>query len=356
MKTVRWMVQELSWTPVVLLLGFLLGAVQATAQEEVRLDGGSVSVYNLAGEVEIVRGSGSQVQVQVMRGGADGDRIALETIQVDGREALVLRYPDDRIVYPEIGRNSRTQLRVRGDGTFGDGSWGRGDRVDIRGSGRGMEAWADLRISMPAGSDLRVYQAVGQAEVTGVDGTLLVDTGSGGVRARSSSGELDIDTGSGSIWVEEFMGDLNVDTGSGEVEISAVEGRDILVDTGSGSIRADGITARELEVDTGSGSVTLTRVSAPDVMVDTGTGEVEVELMEDVDRLEVDTGSGEVVIRMPPGVGAEVEVDTGSGDIDVDIELEVREVRRSYLRGIIGDGRGRIRIDTGSGGIRLIGG
>ena len=83
---------------------------------------------------------------------------------------------------------------------------------------------------------------------------------------------------------------------------------------------------------------------------------VELELLEDVDELVVDTGSGAVIIRVPSGLGAEIEVDTGSGGIDVDIPLEVRQVKRNYLRGILGDGRGSIRVDTGSGAIRLIGG
>jgi hypothetical protein len=36
--------------------------------------------------------------------------------------------------------------------------------------------------------------------------------------------------------------------------------------------------------------------------------------------------------------------------------VEVREVKRNYMLGILGDGRGRIVVDTGSGGVRLIGG
>jgi hypothetical protein len=83
---------------------------------------------------------------------------------------------------------------------------------------------------------------------------------------------------------------------------------------------------------------------------------VEVELLDDVEDLMIDTGSGGVTVRVPANLGAEVEVDTGSGGIDVDVPLEVREVRRNYMRGILGDGQGTIVIDTGSGGVRLIGG
>ncbi len=338
-----------------LLAGVLLPA-NIGAQEEIRLSGQEVAVYNLAGRVDIVAGGGDEVVVQVMRGGDDGRELTLDVIRVDGREALVVRYPEGRVVYPEMGRGSRTQVRIRDDGTFG-GSAGRGGQeVDIRGSGRGLEAWADLRISLPSGKDMAVFLAAGETEAEGVEADLFIDTGSGAVSARNLTGNLEVDTGSGQVVVEGIRGNLRVDTGSGGVEISGVEGDLVTVDTGSGGVRARGVTASGIEVDTGSGDVTLAGVSAPGVFVDTGSGRVEVGLLQDVDELVVDTGSGSVLIRLPEGIGAEIEAETGSGGIEVDIPLEIRKVERNHIQGVLGDGRGRISIDTGSGGIRLVGG
>ena len=48
-----------------------LMAAPVTGQEVERLSGGDVAVYNLAGHVEVVRGSGSDVVVRIDRGGAD---------------------------------------------------------------------------------------------------------------------------------------------------------------------------------------------------------------------------------------------------------------------------------------------
>lgn len=349
------MLNDLRWSAAGLLLlalPALLGFPgRGGAQESFRLSGDEVGVYNLAGRVEVVGGSGSEVVVQVMPGGRDAQRLEMEVTRVDGREALVVRYPDDRIVYPEMGRGSRTQLRIRSDGTWGGGG---GDRVEIRGSGDGMEAWADLRITVPAGRDLAVYLAVGETEAEGVQGDLLIDTGSGDITARQITGDLNLDTGSGEVWVEGVRGDLLVDTGSGDVRLTDVQGGDVMVDTGSGEVEARDVGASAIEVDTGSGGITLSQVSAPEVSVDTGSGEVEVELLADIDDLVIDTGSGSVTVRVPEGIGAEIVVDTGSGGIEVDIPLEVREFERDHIRGTVGDGRGRIHIDTGSGEVRLI--
>ena len=57
---------------------------------------------------------------------------------------------------------------------------------------------------------------------------------------------------------------------------------------------------------------------------------------------------------MPPGLGAEYDVETGSGGIDIDVPHEALHIDRDHVRGRIGDGRGTIRIDTGSGGVRIL--
>ena len=340
-----------------LALAALAHPAPSWTQETHRLGSGETAVYNLAGTAEVVRGSGSDVVVEVLRGGGDSGRLEIDLREVDGREALVIRYPDDEIVYPELGRGSRTQLRILDDGTFYRGwSMNRGREVRISGSGGGMEAWADLRISVPAGGDFALYLATGRTDLQGVEGTVLVDTGSGSIHSRNSRGYLYLDTGSGEVAVEGHEGDLGVDTGSGSVELSEVRGAEVNVDTGSGSVRGGTIWADRFVVDTGSGEINLRRIASPTVVLDTGSGSVEVELTQDVDHLEIDTGSGSVTVRVPPSVGAEVEMDSGSGGIDLDLPFEAREVRRDYVRGTLGDGNGRIHIDTGSGRIRIIGG
>jgi lia operon protein LiaG len=329
----------------------VMGPTSVFGQEEHRVTGNNVAVYNLAGAVEIVPGSGSDVVVEITRGGSDARQLEIDVKEVEGREALVIRYPSDRIVYSEMGRNSTSSTRVRDDGTF---SRGRGSEVKISGSGNGLEAWADLRISVPRGHEFALFLVVGETNVRNVDGNILVDTGSGAVHATAGSGNLDIDTGSGAITVHGFEGELGVDTGSGAVELGDIQGGEVNVDTGSGSVVASGIGASSLGVDTGSGRIELSGIASPDVVLDTGSGSVEVELLEDVDRLEIDTGSGSVSVWVNETVGAQVEMDTGSGGIDLDIPLEVREAKRDYVRGILGDGVGTIHIDTGSGTIRLL--
>jgi hypothetical protein len=326
----------------------------AQAQEVERISGRSVAVYNLAGRVEVVRGSGPDIVVRIDRGGRDADELIVETGEIRGRETLRVVYPADEIVYPEMGRGSNTSLSVRDDGTFSDGYDGRGDRVRIRGRGDGLEAWADLVIEVPAGREVDVNLAVGEVAAEGVESDLSIDTGSGAVTALDILGSLEVDTGSGSVVVRGVEGDLYVDTGSGRVEASEVRGREIEIDTGSGSVRGHDLSADVIGVDTGSGGIELETVSATDVVLDTGSGSIDIELLTDIDRLDADTGSGSITVRAPAGLGATVDIETGSGGIDLDFPIEVRTIRRDEVRGTIGDGRGEINIDTGSGSVRLL--
>jgi lia operon protein LiaG len=330
-------------------------ASAASAQETQSLRGQDVAVYNLAGHVDVVRGSGSDVVVKIQRGGRDASKLRIETGDIDGRSTLRVVYPDDRIVYPDMGRGSNTSLRVRDDGTFsGSDHRGGGNRVEIRGSGSGLEAWADLVIQVPDGKSLSVYLAAGSSAARSVSADLRLDSGSGSVEASGVKGALNVDTGSGSVTVSGIQGSVRVDTGSGSVSIRDVSGDEVVLETGSGGVSGGGVSSSSLKVDTGSGSIELDGVKAPDVVLDTGSGSVQIALLTDVDRLDVDTGSGSVTIRAPQNLGAQVELETGSGSFDLDFPVQTRSVRRDYLRGTIGDGKGRIHIDTGSGSIRIL--
>ena len=333
-----------------LAVGLLL-ARPLVGQESHALSGERVAVYNLAGQVEVVPGSGSDVVVEVMRGGEDAASLDIEIGEVRGRQALRVVYPSDRVVYPEMGRGSNTTIRVRSDGTFFSGRGG--DRVRISGRGSGLEAYADLRITVPAGSDLAVYLAAGEADARDLEGNILFDTGSGSVQVTRVVGDVDVDTGSGAVFLSDIEGDVNADTGSGSIELENIRASRVNADTGSGRVEGENVSADEVVVDTGSGSIRIDGLRASDIMCDTGSGSVTLDLLTDVDRLDVDTGSGSVRITVPEDFGAEVELDTGSGGIDVDIEARIAEAKRDYFRGSVGDGDGLVVVDTGSGGISI---
>lgn len=335
-----------------------LVATRAHADERYTLDDTKIAIYNLAGTATFEPESGTKATVEVLRGGPDASKLTVGTGRVDDRASLRIIYPGTRIIYPEMGRGSSNTTRVRDDGTFGGrdlGSLRAGRSVKITGSGRGTQAHADLTLRIPTGTDVLLRLAAGEVHVTNVDGTLRIDTGSGEVTASETRGVLSIDTGSGSVRVDHAEGPVSIDTGSGSVDLAHVHGGPLMVDTGSGSVSATNINVPALSIDTGSGRVDAVDVSSKLVHIDTGSGGVNVMLTSIVDEMKVDSGSGLVEIQLPRETGAMLSLETGSGGIETDVPLT--QLRRDHgeLHGQMGNGRSRIAIETGSGGIRFAG-
>jgi hypothetical protein len=341
------------------LCSLLPAAAAAQETASYPLAGNEVGIYDLVGQVTVRGGSGSNVVVEVSRIGRDAGRLKVETGELRGRPTLRVLFPEDHIVYRSLGRGSNTKFSIRDDGTWGhdgDHHWrGREDRqITVRGDGDGLEAAADLRITIPVGKRVDVFVGVGRVDVSNVDGDLRVDAASADIASKATKGSLHLDTGSGDVRVDDADGALDIDTGSGDVALSGFRNGQLKIDTGSGTVTASNLEAHDLQIDTGSGDIRLDNVVTPRLELDTGSGSVRAELRSSPELVSVETGSGDVILRLPATASATVELDTGSGDLTVEFPLQLIKKSESNLRGKIGDGQGRITIETGSGDISLL--
>ena len=334
-----------------LLLLPLTAAPLAGQGNRYTVSGKDVAIYNLAGTMRIEAGTGSAVIVEVTRGGEDGSKLEVQTGPISGRETLRIIYPSDRIVYPALGRHSQSQLRVRDDGTF-EGHGGRD--VRISGDGSGLEAFADLRVLVPAGQRIAINLAAGPITASNVNGELSIDASSSNVEVSGTKGRLSIDVGSGDVKVTGAEGELSIDTGSGNVDLSGLRGGAVGIDTGSGDVTATTLGARTLKVDTGSGNVTLSGVTTEDADIETGSGDIRLDLEGALRSFHGETGSGDVTIRAPATLSAALDIETSSGEIESDFDVAVTRREEDHLVGRIGSGTGRISVDTGSGSVRLL--
>ncbi len=334
----------------------LILATPALAQqgETIQLTGRVAAVWNIAGTVTLEPGSGAAVAVTVLRGGRAGSSLRLERGEVRGADALRVVYPDDHIVYPAMGRGSRSEFGVGDDWTFTDGRGRAFRRMWISGDGSGAEAWADLRVAVPAGRTVQVHLAAGTMSARNVDGTIVLDGMSSDVAVSGGRGDYTVDVGSGRVVATDMRGTLRLDTGSGDVELRRIEADDLSVDTGSGAVRGSELRTPKLTVDTGSGDVALRVVTARTVKVDTGSGNVTVDLAADIDQLSVDTGSGDVTIHAPASLNARVDLESSNGHIETDFAVQARRTARDELHGTIGSGAGAVSVDAGSGDVRLL--
>lgn len=343
-------------------------------------------IANLAGRIELVRAQGSQVVVDATVHAAG--RNARETQELlagmkwvrgrdrKGREVWELSYPVDDyrgFHYPRPGRQSDIPwflefLEFAGSST----TEYRGERVHIYRERRSgvPTLYADLKIALPARGNVVVKNAIGPVRGNGpLEGTLVVDTGSGDVQMAAYSGDLTIDTGSGNVLVGAVTGETSIDTGSGNVTVRKLVGNG-LVDTGSGNVTVESISAGKLSVDTGSGNVVVRNGRAGRLLADTGSGNVHV-LGVEIEELQADTGSGDVVLRSSLQDARRVVAETGSGDVEIhagprasfdlrseqgsgDLEVgyadaNLRRSGRKVVGARRGNGRTVIQVETGSG-------
>lgn len=328
-------------------------ALKAQGAERHTLAGERVEIWNLAGRAVLEPGSGREVVVEVRRGGDDGERLTVEAR--GGR--LVVRYPSREIVYPD-GREWRGQMRlqVADDGTFGsDGDDWNDRNVTIRASGGGLEAYADLRIQVPEGQRLTLHVGLGEIDVSNVNGLLDLRTRASMITARDLKGELAARTGSGRIDISRAdLARLQASTGSGGMELVAVTTPELRASTGSGAIEGRDVRAERFEASTGSGGVRMESVTTSDLRASSGSGGVRLELTNTPRDATIRSGSGAVSLTLPSSASAELDLRTGSGGISTEFPVSMESVRRNELRGRIGSGaEGRIRVTTGSGGVRL---
>jgi hypothetical protein len=324
----------------------------AQTPERYTLSGDRVAIHNLAGVLSVEAGTGSQVVIEVTRGGAGAASLAVKTGQLGQEETLRIIYPDSRVVYPPLGRNSSTSLRVGDDGTLDhDRSGGR--KVTISGDGPGLDAHADLRVLLPPGRHAAFHLGSGRISIANVNGELRASTASGDVSAADYHGSLDVETGSGDVNVKDGDGSLAIETGSGDVTLSRIRGDELRVETGSGDVAADDVSTGRMSWEAGSGDLTLTG-GAGTVRAETGSGDVKLDLSGALARLDLEAGTGDVSVKLPAQFAGDLRIETGGGD-DLEIGFPVQLVRKgdSEFHARIGDGNGEIRIGTGSGKVTL---
>lgn len=359
------------------------------------LTGDAVAVHSLVGEVRVVPATGPNAEAAVVRRGPDAAELRVDIVRHDGWEALQVSYPDNRIVYPPLGRTRIEwdwSLFGGDDDVFRDLAPSLFGRITISGDGPGVEAHADITVHLPPGKRLSVHLAAGNVELENVEGDLRVRARAATVNSRDTRGPLHIEARSGSVRVAGATGDVDVTTRSGSIEASTLRGNELQlrsrsgsiqaaglefgrasihsrsgshrlddargerleVSARSGNIRGAGVSAGDLDASTRSGDVELNQLSAAALRVNTRSGTVDLGLVTAFDSGRIETRSGEVTVRVPTAVAAELDLQSRSG-IQVDVPaIFATDQGRDHFRGRLGEGGAPLEIRTRSGRIRVV--
>jgi DUF4097 and DUF4098 domain-containing protein YvlB len=172
----------------------------------------------------------------------------------------------------------------------------------------------DYEIQAPEDAFLDAGSGSGDITVEGVGENAKISTGSGNIHATGLHGGFKVDTGSGNIYAEQTgQGDVKAQTGSGNVELRNLHGG-LHGGTGSGNIKVAGTPSTDWKLETGSGNIDFTAGGAAFTLdASTGSGGIHT----DMEMLTQGSTDKHHVTGKINGGGPTVRIETGSGDIRV---------------------------------------
>lgn len=172
----------------------------------------------------------------------------------------------------------------------------------------------DYEIQAPANAFLEAASGSGNITVDGVGEGAKLSTGSGNIHASGLQGGFTVNTESGDIFAEQVgQGDVKAQTGSGNLELRDLRGG-LRAGTGSGDIKVSGAPTAAWRLETGSGNIDYWAGTAAFTLdASTGSGSIH----SDQEMLTQGTSGRHHVTGKINGGGPTVRMETGSGDIRV---------------------------------------
>jgi DUF4097 and DUF4098 domain-containing protein YvlB len=148
--------------------------------------------------------------------------------------------------------------------------------------------------------------------------------------------DLDLATHNGNVTIDNITGRTHAETHNGKVDVANLAGGANL-ETHNGSVRCNQV-AGPIQVSTHNGGVKASYAA-------TASSECDVS---------IETHNGSIEFRTAGDLSAHVKLSARNGSISTDLPITVvGTVTKSKLSGTIGTGKGRIRLKTYNGSIRL---
>jgi len=251
---------------------------------------------------------------------------------------------------PEAGRRRLEELESNPP-VSQDGNMIRIGAMNRHGNTHG-DAAIDYTIVVPPDTEVRGITGSGEINVAGLRGPLNFIAGSGVVTASEISGDVQALAGSGAIHLSNIQGRADATAGSGDITLSDVKG-ETRIRTGSGTIRV--AQPGDLVVaSAGSGKISVTGAQK-DLRLRGSSGGISVDGSPGASSYwDFRSSSGNVVLHVPESGNFRFYAHTSSGSIDAGIPIVMEGTSaRHELRARIGEGKGRVEVETSSGNIAI---
>jgi len=216
-----------------------------------------------------------------------------------------------------------------------DADHGRIVRVEAKEAGPGLaHADMDLRIEVPADTDLSVRVTAGDATVSGLSGKLEVHGQSGRISITDSACPVTASATAGDIEITNATAGVTANSSSGAVFVEGAEGD---------------VTARTM-----NGMLTVRVARSDKVYASTMSGDIDVRVVSPFSgKMEVRSMNGDIVVAIPARSNCRVRTATNTGGISSSLSLRRVERAGPNISGQLGAGKGSVEVTNNSGDITI---
>ena len=276
---------------------------------------GELDVANIAGDITVTRGSGTDATVEVIKTArarsAEDAKAMLPLVQVD-----------------IVDRAGRAEIRAR---------YPSGDA--LRSNGRNINISVSYNITAPVNTRLTAKSISGNIKVTDIKGDVSAESVSGDVRIGGSGRVGIAKSVSGNVEVADTQIDGTLEAGSvsGDVTLRRLTARRIDTSSISGTVRLEDVQCDRIDAQSISGVVAFSGPLAKG------------------GRYALKSHSGEVTVAIAGGIGFEVDASSFSGQVRSDLPITTHGTdtgrRQRTLSGSYGDGSAILDLTTFSGNV-----
>ncbi len=199
----------------------------------------------------------------------------------------------------------------------------------------------------------------GSITAENIKGSARLDTSFGSINCNNiSGGDIELKTSSGKIGITKAaFGNCSAHTSFGSVTSSELTGKSLTLKSNSGNINLTEASAETADIFTSFGRITCRRITSADLTAGSNSGNIDIACSDSAPaeiNANVTTSFGSIDFLAPPRFSGQVELATNFGSVNTNLPITITgEVSKKKLTGKIGEGTGRLHLETRSGSIKI---
>lgn len=187
----------------------------------------------------------------------------------------------------------------------------------------------NLTLRLPRETNLMVQLPHGDITIEKIDGTVQLKTRHGDIAVRHTTGAIEAET---------LHGDLTLaDVQAPRARLHALHG----------DLHLSHIRIEQLQANLTHGDILIEDAAIATLRAETVKGDMEIDLTKPIrDTIHLNAVSGDITLRVPDDNDCTVAMRTVAGDIECDLECRSVERDSRSLRGVCGEGKGSLIMET----------